>query len=99
MKVLSVLVLFCSISAHAETPCKGKAVQAALSKYLENGIIQGDEPTPNHSLIKTTKTSITHAVAIDGQNDEGESWTITYQVKTKLAPSCKVTSVKEVANH
>jgi hypothetical protein len=99
MKTLSLLVLLSSVSAYAEHPCKGKAIKAAMSAYLQGGAIQGDDPTPSYRLVKSIVNELTHSVTIDGENDEGESWTMTYRVKTKPAPSCKVTLVRKVTNY
>lgn len=94
--ILALSVLFLSTSSFAASePCKAQAVKAAMKVYLSNGPIQGDDPVPSHRTLKNNGKLIKHEVKVNGGNDEGESWTVTYHVNTVLR-GCAVLNVKQV---
>lgn len=98
MKIAILLMgLFSAMHAQAaNSPCKAMAVKAAMKAYLSQGTVQGDAPVPSHRLISIKDDIAKHEVKVSGGNDEGESWTIVYQIKTDIQNNCKVNSVKKI---
>jgi hypothetical protein len=81
----------------SEVACKSQSIRAALSLYLKNASgIQGHEYTPDFISSKIQANKIFNTVNVDGNNDEGASWTTTFEVE--LSKRCKVLSVKQTKN-
>lgn len=97
MKTLLILAaILPQISLASVVPCKGMAVRAAMSLYLQGGPYQGDSPVLSHKLLSVAGPLAYHGVIIDGGNDEGEYWRARFKVVTDSDQNCKVLSVKAV---
>lgn len=103
MKALvSVLVLVFGLPAMAannldKKPCAQFARGAAEAIYLTEATgIQGHEyESYIESYEKLTDLIASVIVVVDGNNDEGDTWTAKFQVEVE-APHCKVSTIDPV---
>ena len=76
--------------------CANFAKNAAIRAYFaEVGTVQGSEGIQYEATLLSSRNNIeAYLVAISDNNEDGEYWTVDYQVVLNAQNNCKVISVK-----
>lgn len=96
MSKLIFTALVFSANVMASGPCENMAKYGAIRAYMsEVGTIQGSDGIQYEAkLISSTENIFNYEVIISDNNEDGEYWDTTFQVRVKQrGTSCKVVSV------
>ena len=102
MKVSNKVVLFLAafllanpVMANPVDPCSKQATRAALKAYFAMGTIPRDEAVPSHRLLSIENGVAEFTITINGNNEDGDTWSINYRVAANINNACKVLSVRK----
>lgn len=99
MKLFSVLLLsFSATFSYAAEKCEGYAKYFAIRDYKANtGVVQGSEGIDYQSeLISSLNDEHTFKVAITDNNEDGQYWTMNYEVVVKEIPNSQKCSLEKM---
>ncbi len=75
--------------------CSEGAKDMALHLYEHNAsTIQGSDPKASVKVHSRLGKTTTYLVTLEDGNDEGETWTVKYSVRTKNS-RCRIKSIRE----
>lgn len=96
--IFSLILTFPAFALASDGPCSNYAKHGAIKAYkAEFGTVQGSDGIQySASLVEADGNIFDYLVSISDNNEDGETWTIDYDVRVKKEGTrCKVVKVRK----